>query len=92
MSNLPQEDYDYAEVIGRNLQRLINERGTTQAAIAQKLGIARSGINKYVQGVSSPSPRNIVRISRALGVTADELLRVDSALPQDEAMQHIAKT
>ena len=83
MSNLPQEDYDYAEVIGRNLQRLINERGTTQAAIAQKLGIARSGINKYVQGVSSPSPRNIVRISRALGVTADELLRVDSALPQD---------
>ena len=78
MSNLPQEDYDYAEVIGRNLQRLINERGTTQ-----KLGIARSGINKYVQGVSSPSPRNIVRISRALGVTADELLRVDSALPQD---------
>ena len=83
MSNLPQEDYDYAEVIGRNLQRLINERGTTQAAIAQKLGIARSGINKSVQGVSSPSPRNIVRISRALGVTADELLRVDSALPQD---------
>ena len=62
MSNLPQEDYDYAEVIGRNLQRLINERGTTQAAIAQKLGIARSGINKYVQGVSSPSPRNIMRI------------------------------
>ena len=48
MSNLPQEDYDYAEVIGRNLQRLINERGTTQAAIARKLGIARSGINKYV--------------------------------------------
>ena len=46
MSNLPQEDYDYAEVIGRNLQRLINERGTTQAAIALKLGIARSGINK----------------------------------------------
>ena len=83
MSNLPQEDYDYAEVIGRNLQRLINERGTTQAAIAQKLGIARSGINKNVQGVSSPSPRNIVRISRALGVTADDLLRVDSALPQD---------
>ena len=83
MSNLPQEDYDYAEVIGSNLQRLINERGTTQAAIAQKLGIARSGINKYVQGVSSPSPRNIVRIARALGVTADELLRVDSALPQD---------
>ena len=36
-----------------------------------------------MQGVSSPSPRNIVRISRALGVTADELLRVDSALPQD---------
>ena len=28
-----------------------------------------------MQGVSSPSPRNIVRISRALGVTADELLR-----------------
>ena len=25
-----------------------------------------------------------MRISRALGVTADELLRVDSALPQDE--------
>ena len=33
MSNLPQEDYDYAEVIGRNLQRLICERGTTQAAL-----------------------------------------------------------
>lgn len=85
MSNLPQEDDDYAEVIGRNLQRLINERGTTQAAIARKLGIARSGINKYVHGVASPSPRNIVRIARALGVTADELLRVDSALPKDEA-------
>lgn len=85
MSNRPQEDDDYAEVTGRNLQRLINERGTTQAAIARKLGIVRSGINKYVQGVASPSPRNIVRIARALGVTADELLRVDSALPKDEA-------
>ena len=58
MSNLPQEDYDYAEVIGRNLQRLINERGTTQAAIAQKLGIARSGIRAYrrpVPGISCAS-------------------------------------
>lgn len=37
-----------------------------------------------MQGVASPSPRNILRIARALGVTADELLRVDSALPKDE--------
>ena len=43
MSNLPQEDYDYAEVIGRNLQRLTNKRATPQAAIAQKSGIRRMG-------------------------------------------------
>lgn len=56
MSNLPQEDYDYAEVIGRNLQRLINERGTTQAAIAQKLGIAVRVSTNTCRAYHRPAP------------------------------------
>lgn len=56
MSHLPQEDYDYAEVIGRNLQRLINERGTTQAAIAQKLGIAGQESTSTCRVYHRPAP------------------------------------
>lgn len=56
MSNLPQEDYDYAEVIGRNLQRLINERGTTQAAIALKLGIAVRASTNTCRAYRHPAP------------------------------------
>ena len=79
-----QEDIDYAAVIGRNLSRILKERGVTQAELARRLGIARAGINKYVQGVAAPSPRNIVRIARALGVTTDTLLSAQEALPQGE--------
>lgn len=72
------EDIDYAVQIGKNLERILSDRGISQSELARRLGVSRSGINKYVMGLSAPSPRNIMRMASALGVTADDILMPDA--------------
>lgn len=58
--------------------RLLNQRD-----VARELNMDPSTLNKYAAGTRSPDPDTLVRICRALGVSADELLglKVEKAKP-----------
>lgn len=51
--------------------------GWTQAELARKMNMARNGINSWEQGLSMPSPPNLVELARIFSVSTDYLLGVE---------------
>lgn len=60
------------------IKALRETKGWTQADLARKLGITRNGVNSWEQGLSMPSPACLVDLARALSVSTDYLLGVES--------------
>lgn len=58
-------------------------KALNQRDVARELNMDPSTLNKYAAGTRSPDPDTLVRICRALGVSADELLglRAEKAPP-----------
>ncbi len=51
--------------------------GWTQAELARKMNMTRNGINSWEQGLSMPSPPNLVELARIFSVSTDYLLGVE---------------
>ena len=59
--------------------RLLRERrGLTQSELAKQLGITRSSVNAWEQGISVPSTQYIVELAAILKISTDYLLGVES--------------
>lgn len=69
------------ESIGQRLARLRKERGVTQKDLAAKLGLTQPFISQYERGELRLHGDLIVRIAKALHVSADELLGLAPARP-----------
>ena len=62
-------------IFGVRLRELREARGWTQEEVAERAGLAASVVSHFETGVrGKPSADNLVKISKALGVTADYLL------------------
>ena len=69
------------------LHELRKEKGMTQAALAERLGVTNKAVSKWETGEAMPETAQLLPISRVFGVTVDELLdgkRADD-LPEKEA-------
>ena len=62
------------ESLGQRIARLRKERGYTQLELAEKIGIIRELISNYERERLRPNYEMIMRLSLALGVSADQLL------------------
>jgi putative transcriptional regulator len=62
-----------AEGLGNRLNQLRGERGLTQAALAEAVGVSRKTINTVENGVFVPSTLLALRIARALGRPVEEI-------------------
>ena len=51
------------------------EKGLTQAALAERLGVSDRAVSKWETGRSLPDADNMLELSRILGITVDELLK-----------------
>lgn len=56
------------------LQRLMSERGMTQAELARRLGRSRTTIHQWYWGMYEPDMDTLRRMSKIFGCTTDELL------------------
>ncbi len=63
-----------AEIIGPNVARLRRDRGLSQAALAEKVGISRLSLGKIERGLVAPRARTIAALSNALGASTAELV------------------
>ncbi len=57
------------EEIGRNLQRIIKDKGVTQEAFGEMLGVDRKAVSNYVNVSGGKKPSNLINQIIALGVS-----------------------
>ena len=57
------------ETIGQRIARLRKERGYSQEALAQKMGIVRVLVSDYEKGRLRPHPEMVARFALVFGVT-----------------------
>lgn len=58
-----------------NLRELRKERGLTQASLSEISGVNRVMIARYEAGLLNPSARTLIKLSAALGVSTDKILK-----------------
>lgn len=65
---------DIAERFIRRVKELREEKGWTQAELAEKLGVKRTSAANYEQGISFPPLPTLDRMARLFGVSLDALV------------------
>lgn len=56
------------------IKKLREKAGLTQAELARRLGVTRSGVNSWEMGLTTPSTAYIVELALLFGVSTDYLL------------------
>ena len=64
------------ETAGR-LAALRRERGLSQEALAERLGVSRQAVSKWERAEASPDTDNLILLSRLYGVSLDSLLATE---------------
>lgn len=66
-------------MIADRIQRVREQAGLTQSELAKKLGITRSSVSAWEQGISVPSTQYIVELANLFSVSTDFLLGVENS-------------
>ena len=64
---------------GNFIAQCRRDKGLTQAALAEQLGISDRAVSKWETGRSLPDADNMIEISIILGISVDELLKGEKA-------------
>lgn len=59
------------EEIGARIQNMIDDRDTTQTALAKQIGVAQTTLNGYIKGHHKFPPDTFPSIARALNISTD---------------------
>lgn len=75
---------------GKNIERLLSERGLTARDVQQRLGFAeRRPVYFWIQGKNLPSIDNLFMLAEMLQVPIDEILILkDEYKPQGSVNEH----
>ena len=65
-------------MVADRIKAIREQRGLTQADLAKQLGITRSSVNAWEQGISVPSTQYIVELAGLFKVSTDYLLGIDT--------------
>ena len=65
-------------MIAERIKVLRESAGITQAELARRLGVTRSGVNAWEMGISVPSTQYVVELALLFEVSTDYLLGVPS--------------
>lgn len=71
--------------IAQNLQYLRKQRGLSQEAIADELGISRSRIGSYEENRSEPPIDTLIQLSEYFGLPIDVLVKNDLSLSKEKS-------
>ena len=58
---------------GKRLFDLMIEKGWNQSDLARNAGMGRDSVSTYIRGKSVPTPQNLERLSKALGISSEKL-------------------
>ncbi len=69
------------ESFGNRLARLRRDKGFTQTELGEAIGVSQRVISYYERETKKPASKLLPQIARVLGVSTDELLGLDKAMP-----------
>jgi transcriptional regulator with XRE-family HTH domain len=64
--------------IGLKIQEYLDQSGFTQAELADRIGVSKQVMHKIIHGKKAINVTEISKISGAIGVTVQELIREDA--------------
>lgn len=67
--------------IGKNIQRILEERNMKQADLCKKTEISSALMSNYISGTNEPGIERLARIAKALSVSIDKLVYYDEQEP-----------
>lgn len=67
-------EVDPPYILASNVMRIRNQRGMTQAQLAEAVGVAQPRIAEVERGDANPRLVTLAKIAHALGITLSELL------------------
>lgn len=73
-------------VFATNLRECMDNKGVSQSALAQQIGVQRQTVSLYMSGQSSPNTEILTNIANALDVSADYLLGLSVVPLVDESL------
>ena len=78
----PESIHEARALFGERLRVQINSLAMTQSDLARKAGLQRDAISNYVRGLAWPTPLNLRKLSKALGMKPDDLIPSMSEVSQ----------
>lgn len=75
-------------MIADRIKQVREKNKMTQAELAKRIGITRSGVNAWEMGISIPSTQYIVELAQIFNVSTDFLLGVEKTLTIDASGLH----
>ena len=64
-------------MLGKNLKRIMKEKGITGTALAKEIGCSKASISQYINGINIPSSRRLESLAAVLEVSMEELVGVE---------------
>jgi len=65
------------------IKEMLSEKNISQKQLSEMTGITESAISHYIKGDRVPRGTNLVKIAKALGTTADDLLSGDKEMNKE---------
>lgn len=78
--------------LGENIRRARMERGMTQSALAEALGISDRAVSRWERGTSAPDVALLAQLALVLDISADALLGLDPLRIEGEILQAAAES
>lgn len=66
-----------AERLSNRIKEHRSALGLTQAELAERVGVTRKTVNTVENGVFTPSALLAIKLAEALGVTVEQLFRIE---------------
>lgn len=67
-------------MISQRIKGLREQHGLSQPELAKKLGVSRTSVSGWEQGVNCPNAACLIEMSRLFHTTVDYILDIDSSL------------
>ena len=64
----------YMEIFSKNLRRLLEERGKTQAELARYVGVSKGSVTRWVKGMTDPRTDKVDKMCEFLGCSRADLM------------------
>ncbi|MCD8124405.1 MAG: helix-turn-helix domain-containing protein [Lachnospiraceae bacterium] len=77
------------QTLGTMIASLRKEKGMTQSALAEKMGVTDKAVSKWERDLSCPDVNSIPQLAEILGVSVDELMQMKKSPDRSEKSDEI---